>query len=158
MNQQRRIFMKRAGITGVALFAAGAGLLKPDAAMAADLSKGTGKISAIAKAMNDAGYAAAAASNQIDIKLPEIAENGGVVPIEVVSKIPNTTSVAIFVEKNPNPLAATFGFMPGADAFASTRIKVSESSLIRVAIKADGKTYTTSKELKVTLGGCGGPG
>ena len=156
MDQQRRIFLKRAGIAGAAIVSIGAGLIKPGETMAAELNNSAVVTNRVSGAMAAAGYAGAALSNQIDIILPEIAENGGIVPVEVTSNIPGTTSVAIFVDKNPNPLAASFGFMAGADTFASTRIKVSETSLIWVAVKAGGKTYMASKELKVTLGGCGG--
>jgi sulfur-oxidizing protein SoxY len=90
------------------------------------------------------------------MKAPDIAENGAVVPIDVVSNIPNTSSIAILVKKNPFPLAALFEFSNGALADVSVRLKVAETSAIIAIAKADGKTYTAQKEVKVTVGGCGG--
>jgi len=86
----------------------------------------------------------------------QIAENGAVVPVEITCSIPGTTSMAIFVEKNPTPMVAQFDFMAGAESYISTRIKMGQTSLVRVAVKAGDKTYSASKEVKVTIGGCGG--
>jgi sulfur-oxidizing protein SoxY len=100
--------------------------------------------------------AGAAESKDILIKAPDIAENGAVVPVEVTSKIPGTTSIMIFVDKNQNPLIADFEFSNGAEGYVSTRIKMASTSHVRVAVKAGGKAYTATKEVKVTIGGCGG--
>lgn len=87
---------------------------------------------------------------------PEIAENGAVVPISIESKIPKTESISILVEKNPSSLTASFTIPPGTDPYVSTRVKMSETSMVHALIKADGKYYLASREIKVTLGGCGG--
>jgi sulfur-oxidizing protein SoxY len=87
---------------------------------------------------------------------PEIAENGAVVPIGVASRIPKTESIAILVEKNPNMLAAVFDIPPGTDPAVTTRIKMAQTSNVYALVKADGKFYVAAKEIKVTLGGCGG--
>lgn len=88
---------------------------------------------------------------------PEIAENGAVVPVNVTSKIPDTESIAILIEKNPNKLAASFSFPEGTEASISTRVKISESSRVYALVKTKGqKYYMASREIKVTLGGCGG--
>ena len=77
-------------------------------------------------------------------------------PVEATSNIPGTTSMAIFVDKNPTVLIADFEFSNGAEPYASTRIKMQGTSQVRVAVKAGGKIYTHTKEVKVTIGGCGG--
>jgi sulfur-oxidizing protein SoxY len=87
---------------------------------------------------------------------PDIAENGAVVPVGIATSIPKTESIAILVEKNPNMLAAVFDIPPGTDPSISTRVKMGQSSNIFALVKADGKYYVASKEVKVTLGGCGG--
>ena len=87
---------------------------------------------------------------------PEIAENGAVVPIGVVSNIAKTQSIAILIEKNPNPLAAVFDIPPGTEPALSTRVKMAQTSKVYALVKADGKSYVATKEIKVTLGGCGG--
>jgi sulfur-oxidizing protein SoxY len=88
---------------------------------------------------------------------PEIAENGAVVPVSVTSRLPDTESIAIMIEKNPNKLAARFHFPEGTDPTVSTRVKVSESSNVHALIRTkDGKYFVATREIKVTLGGCGG--
>ena len=78
------------------------------------------------------------------------------VPIEVTSKLPGTTSLAVLIEKNPFPLASQFRFMDGALPFVKVNVKMGESSIVRVVAEAGGKYYTATKEVKVTIGGCGG--
>ena len=87
---------------------------------------------------------------------PEIAENGAVVPIGITSNLPKTESIAILIEKNPNILAAVFDLPAGTEATVSTRVKMAQSSNIHALVKADGRYYVATKEVKVTLGGCGG--
>jgi sulfur-oxidizing protein SoxY len=97
-----------------------------------------------------------AESADIAITAPDIAENGAVVPVAVASKIPNTQAVYILVEKNPNMLAAGFNIPQGTSADVATRIKMGQTSNVYAVVKADNKYYVASKEVKVTLGGCGG--
>jgi len=156
MDQLRRNFLKSAGIAGSVVVALSAGLLKSGEVLAAAWNKTAFGAKNISDAMTGAGFAGATESKDIEIKAPEIAENGAVVPVEVTSKIPGTTSLAIFVEKNPTPMVAQFDFLAGAEPYISTRIKMGQTSLVRIAIKAGGKTYMQSKEVKVTIGGCGG--
>ncbi|MFA6902641.1 MAG: thiosulfate oxidation carrier protein SoxY [Gallionellaceae bacterium] len=156
MDQLRRTFLKSAGIAGSVVVAIGAGLLKSGEALAAAWNSNAFTAKNIADAMSAAGFAGATESKDIVIKAPEIAENGAVVPVEVTSSIPGTTSMAMFVEKNPTPMVGSFEFMAGAEPYVSTRIKMGQTSLVRVAVKAGGKTYMASKEVKVTIGGCGG--
>ena len=95
-------------------------------------------------------------SNDITITSPDIAENGAVVPVAITSNLPKTQEIYIVVEKNPFPLAAGFVIPEGTEPFVSTRVKMGQSTNVYAIVKADGKLYSTRKETKVTLGGCGG--
>jgi sulfur-oxidizing protein SoxY len=95
-------------------------------------------------------------SKDIVITSPDIAENGAVVPVAVTSNIPKTQEIYILVEKNPNPLTATFTIPDGTEPFMSVRTKMGQSSNVYAVVKADGKLYSAFRETKVTLGGCGG--
>ena len=110
---------------------------------------------ALADAMKSLGATNAVASKDIVITAPDIAENGAVVPIAVTSKIPKTESISIMAEKNPFPLAATFGIAAGADGYVSTRVKMGQTSDVWAVVKADGKYFVAKKEIKITVGGCG---
>ena len=78
------------------------------------------------------------------------------VPVVVASKIPNTQAIYVLVEKNPNALAAGFSLPAGTEPNISTRIKMGQTSNVHAVVKADNKFYVATKEVKVTLGGCGG--
>lgn len=95
-------------------------------------------------------------SDQITMKVPQIAENGAVVPIKIKTTLDNVQSISIIVEKNPRPLAATVEILPGTLPEFSSRIKMRETSDVMVVVKTDSGLYSTSKEIKVTIGGCGG--
>lgn len=95
-------------------------------------------------------------SDQISMKAPEIAENGAVVPVRIKTTLENVESISIIVEKNPRPLAATVEILPGTLPEFSSRIKMRETSQVMVVVKTDSGLYSTSKEIKVTIGGCGG--
>ncbi len=95
-------------------------------------------------------------SKELVITSPDIAENGAVVPVTVQSNLPKTQEIYILVEKNPNPLSAVFVIPEGTEASVQTRVKMSQSTNVHALVKAGGKFYTTVKETKVTLGGCGG--
>jgi sulfur-oxidizing protein SoxY len=84
-----------------------------------------------------------------------MAENGAVVPLEVISKIPNTESIVLFADKNPQPLIASFDFLNGAESYVSTRIKLGDTTLVRAYAKVAGKYYLATKQIRVTIGGCG---
>lgn len=94
-------------------------------------------------------------SDQIQLKTPEIAENGAIVPIQVTSGIPNTEKVYVFAEKNPQPLVASFTFSNNVEPYFATRIKMGDSAKVHVVVRADGKHYIVSRDVKVTIGGCG---
>jgi sulfur-oxidizing protein SoxY len=95
-------------------------------------------------------------SADVTLKAPDIAENGSVVPIGVKSSIPGVTRIVILVEENPSPMTASFILGEGARADVSTRIKMGKTSDVIALVEADGKVYAARKNVKVTIGGCGG--
>ena len=135
---------------------AAAGVLRPGALLAQDWNKAAFEMKSLNDAMRSLGAQSPAASDTITIKAPEIAENGAVVPVSVESRLPNTESISLFIEKNPQPLAASFGIPAGTEPSISTRVKMGESSDVYALVKADGKFFVAKKEIKITLGGCGG--
>jgi sulfur-oxidizing protein SoxY len=98
----------------------------------------------------------AEASDKVRLEAPEIAENGAVVPITVSSALPDVTSIAVLVSENPFPLASTYTIPPGTSAMVSNRLKMAKTSKVVALVESAGKVYSTSKEVKVTVGGCGG--
>ena len=156
MDIQRRIILK-GGLGATALgVAVGAGLLTPKAVLAA-----WPKAAFEAKQLPDAlkalaGTDATTESAEIKIKAPDIAENGAVVPITVDSSIGGIESIAIIAEKNGQPLAASFNLGKSAKGFVSTRIKMGKTSDVVAVVSTGGKRYAARKNVKVTIGGCGG--
>jgi len=153
---KRRTFLQGTLASSVIGVAIGAGLLTPRTVLAA-----WPKSAFDSKNVNDTLNAlynttSIPKSNDIKIKAPDIAENGAVVPITVSTGIKNVESIAVLVEKNPQPLAANFNLGKGTEAFVSTRVKMGKTSKLTVIVKAGGKLHTASKEVKVTIGGCGG--
>jgi len=118
------------------------------------------------KAFNATGMSAAlvdlfgtdvtTATDQITLKVPEIAENGAVVPVSIKTTLENVESISILVEKNPRPMAATFEIPKGTLADISSRIKMAETSDVTAVIKTSDGIYSTARQVKVTIGGCGG--
>ena len=155
MNNLRRNVLKRAGSASVVTVAVMAGLLKPGMALA-DWNKAGFDAKDLSGALASIGGGGAAASGDISVKAPDIAENGAVVPVEITSNIAGTEGIAIVGEKNALPLIADFKMMNGAQGFVSTRIKMGTTSNVTAIVKAGGKVYKASKEVKVTIGGCGG--
>ena len=147
--------MKSIWTIGALASAVGAGLLSPARAMAA-WNKGAFEAKSAAEAMKALGISNAMDSKDIQIRAPEIAENGAVVPIDITSDIPGTTSISVFIDKNPFPYTGTFDFSQGAVPYVHLRVKMGESSPVRVVVAAGGKYYTAAQEVKVTIGGCGG--
>jgi len=154
MHQTRRSVIKAGGAAAL-LAAFGGALLNPGRAQAA-WNKGAFEAKSALDAMRALGLANVEDSKAIDIRAPEIAENGAVVPIDITSNIPGTTSISVFIEKNPFPYTGSFDFSQGAVAYVHLRVKIGESSPVRVVATAGGKHYTSVKEVKVTIGGCGG--
>ncbi len=158
MNMKRREVLQTGGsITLLALVTA-AGWALPREALAADTwNKAAFDTKSMDETTKALGGTTPAPSKDITFfQTPDIAENGAVVPVGVTSTIPKTESIAILVEKNPNMVAAMFDIPAGTEPSISTRVKMGQSSNIYALVKADGKYYVASKEVKVTLGGCGG--
>ena len=156
MNQTRRIVLRGAGSFGALTALIMAGVLKPTAAYAADWNKAAFEAKDTPAALKGLGAGSTADSKDLVLKVPDIAENGAVVPVDVISNIPNTTSIAILVDKNPTALSAQFSFANGAMPEVSARIKMGQTSLVKAVAKAGDKFYIAQKECKVTVGGCGG--
>ena len=95
-------------------------------------------------------------SDKVKLDAPEIAENGAVVPISVSSSLPGVTSISILVTENPFTLAASYKIPEGTMASVSNRLKMAKTSTVIAIVEAGGKLYSASKEVKVTVGGCGG--
>ena len=137
------------------LGALAATLLKPFAVLAAWNQQAFGARTT-QDALKGIGAAGAPVTKDIVIEAPQIAENGAVVPIEITSNIPGTTSIAVLLDKNPYPLAAKFDFLEGALPYVKLNVKMAETSDVRVVATAGGKHHAATKEIKVTIGGCGG--
>jgi len=96
------------------------------------------------------------ASDQVKLDAPEIAENGGVVPIAVTTTLAEVTSISFFVSENPNALAASYQIPPGTMPAVANRLKMAKTTNVIAIVEAGGKLYSATKEVKVTVGGCGG--
>jgi sulfur-oxidizing protein SoxY len=131
------------------------GLVRPLAALAA-WNKEAFSAKTPGDALKGLGIANAAPSEQVSIEAPQIAENGAVVPIEISSAVPGTSALIVMIEKNPFPLNSRFDFKEGALPFVKLNVKMGETSNVRVLAEAAGKHYVATKEIKVTIGGCGG--
>lgn len=153
MNQNRRELLRIATVMGLAITA---GILKPGQALAADWNASGFDAKTLADTLKAIGASGAAVSGDVVVAGPDIAENGAVVPVTVTSNVPGTEYVAILVEKNPNPLSAAFTIPAGTEPSISTRVKMGGTSNVHALVKANGKWLIASKEIKVTLGGCGG--
>ena len=155
MIQNRREFVKVSGVLGL-MAAAGLITMKEARAQQQAWNKAAFDTKTVEDTIKALGGTTTAPSGDIAITAPDIAENGAVVPVAVTSKIPNTQGIYVLVEKNPNTLAAGFTIPAGTEPSVSTRIKMGQTSNIHAVVKADNKFYVATKEVKVTLGGCGG--
>ena len=95
-------------------------------------------------------------SDKISLDVPEIAENGAVVPVAVSASLPDITSLAILIPENPFTLAASYKIPDGTAPSVACRLKMAKTSKVVAVVESGGKLYSASKEVKVTLGGCGG--
>lgn len=154
MNRSRRKALKTGG--GLLALLLAAGMVRPGEAAAADWNDAAFNAKTVDEAMRALGVQGPPSSDAILIKAPDIAENGAVVPIAVESKLPGTEAIALLIAKNPQPLAANFTIPAGTSPQVSTRVKMGESSDVYALVRAGGKTYVAKKEIKITLGGCGG--
>ena len=153
---KRRLFLKGTLAGSVIAVAASAGLLIPRTVLAA-----WPKTAFEAKTVNDAmnglfGSTTTDSSDKLKLNAPEIAEVAVEVRITVEAEMDNVEAISIIVEKNPAPLTSHFEFAPGTEGYVSTRVKMAQTSDVIVVAKAGGKLYSVKKEVKVTVGGCGG--
>ena len=150
MHIGKRMFIK-GGLALAALVAL------PRALLAAVWPEKAFTVTTAGEAMNELlGSDQPVPSDEISLKAPEIAENGAVVPVKIKTTLQNVQSISIIVEKNPRPLATTVEILPGTLPEFSSRIKMRETSDVMVVVKTDSGLFSTSKEIKVTIGGCGG--
>ncbi len=159
IDEGRRAALKTGGGATLLALLGAAGWLRPELAHAQTQAwnKAAFETHSMAETMQALGGGDSAQSKDIVFfQTPDIAENGAVVPIGITSNIPKTESIAILIEKNPNMLAAVFEIPAGTEPSVTTRVKMGQSSNIYALVKADGKYYVAAKDVKVTLGGCGG--
>jgi sulfur-oxidizing protein SoxY len=151
--QTRRELLARSA--AVASLLAGAGLL-PQAAQAA-WAQAAFEAKSVADALKALGAGAPVESKDVTLTGPDIAENGAVVPVGCATALPGVKRMLLLVEKNPAVLAAVFELTDAVEASFNTRVKMGQSSnVIAVALMGDGKVLFAQKEIKVTIGGCGG--
>lgn len=156
MHNRREMLTRSAQVAGM-LAALGMlpGLAQAQAAVAYNAAAFDAKT--MAELMKALGAAAPVESKEVTITGPDIAENGAVVPVGASTALPGVKRMLLLVEKNPSMLSAMFDVTDAVDANFSTRVKMGQSSnVFAVALMADGKVLFAAKEVKVTLGGCGG--
>ncbi len=157
MLELRRQFLKGGLSAALLTPLLGTGLLTPTRVLAADWNRPAFTARNVGDALKAYGSANAAESRDILINAPEIAENGAKVEIEITSNIANTRSMAVFADKNPMPLCSSIEFLSPVLPYLREQIKLSETTRIRVVAKTtEGKFHVAFREIKVTLGGCGG--
>ncbi|MCP4075504.1 MAG: thiosulfate oxidation carrier protein SoxY [Gammaproteobacteria bacterium] len=151
----RRTLLKRTLAVSAVSVAASAGLLAPGQALAAYPTaafEAKDSAAALSAALGSGSYEH---SDDIKIKAPDIAENGSVVPVTISSGMSGVESISLLSESNNSPLVASFN-LNGSIAYVSTRIKMGKTGNVLAVVKAGGKLYANKKEVKVTIGGCGG--
>jgi sulfur-oxidizing protein SoxY len=156
--ENRRRVLKTGGGWSLAAALAAAGML-PSRAALADWNKTAFDGKNVAETLKALGIepapSTATASAALVLTVPDIADNGAVVPVQIASRLPGTTRLALMVEKNPNTLTAVFEILPDAVADVATRVKMAQTSNVVAIAVAEGKVYSATKEVRVTLGGCG---
>jgi len=151
--QTRREMIARSAAVAAALASAG---LLPAHAQAA-WNKAAFEAKNVDDVLKALGVAKPVESKDVNLTAPDIAENGAVVPIAASTSLPNVTQLVFMIEKNPTTLAGSFEFTDAVEASVATRVKMAQTSnVIAVALLADGRALFAKKEVKVTLGGCGG--
>ncbi|EHR72262.1 putative secreted protein [Burkholderiales bacterium JOSHI_001] len=152
MTTRRQLLERSAAVAGLM---ASAGLL-PGHAQAA-WTQAAFEAKTLPEMLKGLGVGAPTESKDVTLTGPDIAENGAVVPVAASTNLAGVKRLALLVEKNPNLLAAVFDISDAVDANIATRVKMSQSSnVMALALMADGRVLFAQKEIKVTLGGCGG--
>ncbi|MDO9400930.1 MAG: thiosulfate oxidation carrier protein SoxY [Polaromonas sp.] len=154
---ERRHFLATSSGATALVLAASAGLVPAHAQNAPGWNKAAFDSKTLAEVAKALGATSAPVeSKDLILQAPEIAENGSVVRVGAESNIAGTTQLALVVEKNPSALAALFDIPAGTDPNVSTNLKMGQSSNVYALVKAGDKFFYAVKEVKVTLGGCGG--
>lgn len=154
MNPQRRTALKHGATVAGLLMAAG---YWPAAHAQAAFNRAAFEAKNMGDVLKALGAAAPSESKDITLNAPDIAENGAVVPLGAATTLPGVRRLLLLVEKNPNALAGAFDLSDSVEANVSTRVKMGQTSNVyAVVLTADNKAFFAQKEVKVTLGGCGG--
>ena len=156
MNMKRRVFLKGTLASGAVAVAAGAGLLTSGQVLASWPANAFGNRPFDEALNNLHNTADLSASDAIEIEAPDIAENGMVVPITIRTSLSNVESIDLLVAEGNSPLTSSYQMSPALAGFISTRIKMGQSSDVVAVVKSGGKLHSTRREVKVTIGGCGG--
>ncbi len=159
MTLPRRTFLKQA-LSGSALaVAAGAGLLRPTQALARtwpSWPQAAFRQKDIPMMLREVFGTRPIVTGGVDLHVPLEAENGAVVPVVLQSQVPGAQMLALVVDKNPYPLVTVVHLTPEALPFFNVRIKMGKSSLVRAYVATADKVHTVTRQVKVTIGGCGG--
>jgi sulfur-oxidizing protein SoxY len=147
--------VQRRNFLGLIIAITATALLLPLRAVAAAWNKAAFESSKLDEAEKGLAINGETASKDIEIITPDRAENGAIVQLEITSRIPNTEAIAVFVEKNPTALIGNFIFSNGALPQIVTRIKMAETSDIKIIVKAGDRYFTASKNVVVLENGCG---
>jgi sulfur-oxidizing protein SoxY len=152
----RRLILQGAG--AVALFGLGTLSFTPALAAAANdkYPEDAFRQKSDADAIKSLYGKTAEASDKVKLDAPEIAENGAVVPIAVTTTLADVASISFFVSENPNALAASYRIPGGTMPSVANRLKMQKTSNVIAIVEAGGKLFSATKEVKVTVGGCGG--
>lgn len=148
---RRRAWLQRAGMA-VASLGVGIALGKPAIAATQGPAFDATLMSDVLRSFG----ATLEPTTAIDLDLPELTEDGAMVPVSVTSRLPRTREIILLVEANPFPLVAQFAIADGTEPFISTRVKLAQSCSVRAVVQADGRFFTTTRDTTVTTGGCGG--
>jgi sulfur-oxidizing protein SoxY len=147
--------LKRRRFLGIMMISSASALLLPFKAIAAIWNKAAFEANQLEAAEKGLGVSGEIHSKDIEIIAPDRAENGAIVQLEVTSRIPNTEAIAVFVEKNPTALIGNYMFSNGTLPKIVTRIKMAETSDIKIVVKAGDKYYSNAKNVVVLESGCG---
>ena len=156
MNLLRRKLVKSAAFIGTTASLVGTGVLLPQRVLGAYATDAFAARDVDGALIGSLGSAEHSASDSVKLKAPDIAENGAVVPVTLSSSMDNVDAISIIVAANPGPLTCTYILSSSSVPFVSTRVKMAKTSDVIGVVKANGKLYSATKEVKVTIGGCGG--
>ncbi len=157
ISELRRKFLREGIRSSLLLPLLGSGLLQPGRVLANEWKSRAFTARSTAEALRQLAVSNATESRDITIIAPEIAENGAKVDVEITSNLPGARSLLLLADRNPMPLCAEINFAGNALPYAKLQIKLAESTQVRALIRtSDGRTHIAIREIKVTLGGCGG--